>query len=522
MADAAKQLARGEVNGAADRSERTLARLRDLERMLRGTSPDERKRALGELQLEAEQMSEAQHRLSADARRLQQQGRSGSGTSGDTLRRMAGEQERLAERANALRRGMADLSASGKSDQDRAALSDAQGELSRQKVEERMRQAAGSLRAASGQGQGQGQGQPGQQGQASNQTQAQNQTTNQSQRDAGRQSLGKGQPGQAGQQSGDKQTASGNGAGKPGETGEGAGGLDPASLANQQDELARAVDQVAQRMGASVANNADSRKLSDQLAQVRAHRNRLNELGQRMDELSKQNGANGGKPGDASKGNSPGTNGAPNPAQGTNAAANGGKNASGQQAQNGQSGQQGQGQGQGQSQSGQSGQQGQGQQGQGQSGQGGQGGGQTAGNGQGGQGSDANGELARLQAEYSRQLRETQDLLNGLQRDQQGAGGGPGGGYGSSGGYTPVNPEASFARNAPGTEAFKQDYAKWDVLRKDVTFALEQAETSLAQRLSAREGRDRLNAGGDDRPPAEYADSVSRYYRSLAKRAPKS
>jgi hypothetical protein len=86
------------------------------------------------------------------------------------------------------------------------------------------------------------------------------------------------------------------------------------------------------------------------------------------------------------------------------------------------------------------------------------------------------------------------------------------------GGYTPTSPEASFARNAPGTEAFKQDYTNWDTLRKDVTLQLEQAETSLAQRLSAKEGRDRLNAGGDDRAPAEYADSVSRYYRSLAKR----
>jgi hypothetical protein len=457
MADAAKQLARGDLKGAVDRNERTLEQLRDLERMLRGSQPDERKRAMGELQLEAEQMAEAQHRLSADARRLQQQGRSGSGTSGDTLRRMAGEQERLAERANALRRGMADLSASGKSDQDRAALGDAQGELSRQKLEERMRQAASSLRAAGGKG-------------------------------------------------------------------EGADGRDTASLANQQDDLARAMDQVAQKMGASVANNADSRKLSDQLAQVRARRNRLNEIGQRIDELSKQaqNGATAGK---GNTGNNAANNGAQQSPQGNNANganANGanannanGKNANGQQAQNGQSGQPGQ--------SGQSGQNGQGQGGQsGQSGQSAQNGGQTPGNGNGQGGGDGNSEMTRLQAEYSRQLRETQELLNGLQRDQQGAGGGPGGGYGSSGGWTPTDPSAGGARNAPGTEAFKQDYSKWDVLRKDVTLALEQAETSLAQRLSAREARDRLNAGGDDRAPAEYADSVSRYYRSLAKRAPKS
>jgi hypothetical protein len=27
-----------------------------------------------------------------------------------------------------------------------------------------------------------------------------------------------------------------------------------------------------------------------------------------------------------------------------------------------------------------------------------------------------------------------------------------------------------------------------------------------------------LNAGGDDRAPADYAESVSRYYRSIARR----
>jgi hypothetical protein len=56
------------------------------------------------------------------------------------------------------------------------------------------------------------------------------------------------------------------------------------------------------------------------------------------------------------------------------------------------------------------------------------------------------------------------------------------------------------------------------VLRKDVALALEQVESSLAQKLSEREAKDRLNAGGDDRAPSEYAESVSRYYRSLAKR----
>ena len=75
---------------------------------MRGAQPDERRRAIGELQVEAQQMAETQQRLSAEARRLQQQG---SPASGDALRRMATEQDKLAERVGSLRRGLSELSA---------------------------------------------------------------------------------------------------------------------------------------------------------------------------------------------------------------------------------------------------------------------------------------------------------------------------------------------------------------------------------------------------------------------------
>ena len=125
--------------------------------------------------------------------------------------------------------------------------------------------------------------------------------------------------------------------------------------------------------------------------------------------------------------------------------------------------------------------------------------------------------MGRLQAEYDRQLKQTRELLDNLreQPGQQGQGS-QNGQNGPGGRGTPMGHE--FSTSAPGTEAFKQDFAKWDVLRKDVALALEQVESSLAQKLSERESKDRLNAGGDDRAPAEYAESVSRYYRSLAKR----
>jgi hypothetical protein len=59
------------------------------------------------------------------------------------------------------------------------------------------------------------------------------------------------------------------------------------------------------------------------------------------------------------------------------------------------------------------------------------------------------------------------------------------------------------------------------VLSKDVTHALEQVEASLARRLSERNAKDRVNSGGDDKAPAQYSESVSRYYRSLAKKPEK-
>ena len=50
----------------------------------------------------------------------------------------------------------------------------------------------------------------------------------------------------------------------------------------------------------------------------------------------------------------------------------------------------------------------------------------------------------------------------------------------------------------------------------EAALALEQAETTLAERLRAREAEGRLAAGVEDRPPAAYQDEVDRYFRSLA------
>ena len=73
-----------------------------------------------------------------------------------------------------------------------------------------------------------------------------------------------------------------------------------------------------------------------------------------------------------------------------------------------------------------------------------------------------------------------------------------------------------WSHSAPGTEAFKQDYAAWQSLTAGVDRALERAETSAAARLSSALTRDRLRAGGSERVPDAYRRQVSRYFEALA------
>jgi hypothetical protein len=75
--------------------------------------------------------------------------------------------------------------------------------------------------------------------------------------------------------------------------------------------------------------------------------------------------------------------------------------------------------------------------------------------------------------------------------------------------------------SSPGTEAFKQDFAKWEQLHQQATQLLQRAETSLSDRLRARSGAqnsDRLAAGADDRAPAAYQRPVNDYFKALARK----
>jgi hypothetical protein len=72
-------------------------------------------------------------------------------------------------------------------------------------------------------------------------------------------------------------------------------------------------------------------------------------------------------------------------------------------------------------------------------------------------------------------------------------------------------------RSAPGTEAWKQDFAKWDELKVQVAAALERAERTAADRLRDQQANDRLNAGATQAVPEAYRRLVEKYYRALAK-----
>src|SRR5262245_33264060 len=134
--------------------------------------------------------------------------------------------------------------------------------------------------------------------------------------------------------------------------------------------------------------------------------------------------------------------------------------------------------------------------------------GQTPEGQQGQRGSQGDGrggaDLARLQQEYSKELQRTRDLMNRLQ------------GTPDSGGRMSTPEEHEWSRSAPGTEAFKQDYAAWQTLAADVTKALEKTEASVAGRLSNAMAKDRLRAGGSERVPDAYKDRVSKYFESIA------
>ena len=134
------------------------------------------------------------------------------------------------------------------------------------------------------------------------------------------------------------------------------------------------------------------------------------------------------------------------------------------------------------------------------------------GEGQSGGGGGSGTELSRLREEYSRRLQETKELMDQLKRDD------PNGQTYARGGAGLTFEGQGMTLSAPGTEAFKQDFARWESLRRQATQALENVESALAKKLQEKQSKDRLAAGADDKAPAEYQKQVDSYFKAIAKK----
>jgi hypothetical protein len=221
----------------------------------------------------------------------------------------------------------------------------------------------------------------------------------------------------------------------PGASGARAGLVEAKRQQPAQQELARALDRLADRLAApkdTKENDRDAGKLSEQIGRAQELQDRINSLTNEMKELA------------GSSGRSPGS------------------------------------------------------QGQGQSGRANQGRGVGAG---------GSGDSARLRDEAQRALQQTRELMEQLRRQDPTL---------SQGGAGLTFEGQGLTTTAPGTEAFKQDFAKWDDLRRQATQALEAAQTSLSKKLQAREAKERLAAGAEDKAPPEYQKQVDDYFKAIA------
>ena len=141
MRRAVSELRRQDPSRAAARGQAALEALRDIERQMEGNASGEGRQALGELQLEAQQLADAQRKVVAETRQTDA-GRGGR----DSRHRLAGQEDQLADRVDAVADRIDDLlpAASG---QEREALQATRDELTDQRVAEQMRAQADRMRA---------------------------------------------------------------------------------------------------------------------------------------------------------------------------------------------------------------------------------------------------------------------------------------------------------------------------------------------------------------------------------------
>ena len=141
MKNAAGDLRREDPLQASARGAKAGEGLRGIEQRMQGARPEERRRAMGDVQLEARQIAEAERRLGNEA------SRTASGSPGeDARRRLAAEQERLADRTQRLGESVKQLADGGAEPDEKQAMTEAGRELDRQNLAGRMRESAQAMR----------------------------------------------------------------------------------------------------------------------------------------------------------------------------------------------------------------------------------------------------------------------------------------------------------------------------------------------------------------------------------------
>jgi hypothetical protein len=231
MQEAANELRKQNPAQASASGSRAAEELRGLEQRMRAALPDDRTRAIGELQLESQQLADEQRRLAGET--------TGAGrgeAAGDTARRLAGEQERLATRTERLERSIRDLAkgAAAEGPNQQEGLSAAARDVEQQRLSERMRSAARAERELAGEGPGDGE---------------RSRST----------------------------PVSGSSRGE--------------ALGREQRDLARALERLSEQLGSANEGNEQARRLTQELSRVRELRERLAAQDRELTELSRESGS---------------------------------------------------------------------------------------------------------------------------------------------------------------------------------------------------------------------------------------
>jgi len=115
---------------------------------------------------------------------------------------------------------------------------------------------------------------------------------------------------------------------------------------------------------------------------------------------------------------------------------------------------------------------------------------------------------ADAQGELRQELQRAEKMLRELEQ----SGNRPESGMGRT-----APEQHEWSRSAPGLESFKQDFTRWEQLKRDITLALERRDLSLAEQLKRGAGAEAVNAGSVEGLPEAYRAQVSRYFEALAR-----